>query len=69
MKFCALVIVGILIVLGLTSCTKSESSKDHHVILISIDGFPAWLWNDESLQHMGAETDAFGSSTGTLSGI
>jgi predicted AlkP superfamily pyrophosphatase or phosphodiesterase len=23
--------------------------KDHHVILISIDGFPAWLWNDESL--------------------
>lgn len=26
------------------------NSKDHHVILISIDGFPAWLWNDESLQ-------------------
>lgn len=23
--------------------------KDHHVILISLDGFPAWLWNDESL--------------------
>lgn len=23
--------------------------KDRHVILISIDGFPAWLWNDESL--------------------
>mgnify|MGYP002378199456 CR=1 FL=1 len=24
--------------------------KDQHVILISIDGFPAWMWNDESLQ-------------------
>ncbi|HEY1048168.1 MAG TPA: alkaline phosphatase family protein, partial [Prosthecobacter sp.] len=26
------------------------NNKEHHVILISIDGFPAWLWNDESLQ-------------------
>lgn len=34
----------------LSSCSKSGGSKDHHVILISIDGFPAWLWNDESLQ-------------------
>jgi predicted AlkP superfamily pyrophosphatase or phosphodiesterase len=25
-------------------------NKDHHVILISIDGFPAWLWKDEALQ-------------------
>ncbi|MCB1277276.1 alkaline phosphatase family protein [Prosthecobacter sp.] len=52
MKFCALLILGIIIVRGLTSCSKSspESNKDHHVILISIDGFPAWLWNDESLQ-------------------
>ena len=24
-------------------------AKDHHVILISLDGFPAWLWSDESL--------------------
>lgn len=24
-------------------------AKDRHVVLISIDGFPAWLWNDESL--------------------
>ncbi len=24
--------------------------KDQHVILISIDGFPAWIWKDESLQ-------------------
>lgn len=52
MKFCALLILGIIIVRGLTSCSKSnpESNKDHHVILISLDGFPAWLWNDESLQ-------------------
>lgn len=49
MKFCVLLVLGIISVLGLTSCSKS-SNKDHHVILISIDGFPAWLWNDESLQ-------------------
>ena len=24
--------------------------KNQHVILISLDGFPAWMWNDESLQ-------------------
>lgn len=29
---------------------RKGDAKDHHVILISIDGFPAWLWNDESLQ-------------------
>ena len=23
--------------------------KDRHVILISIDGFPAWMWRDPSL--------------------
>jgi len=49
MKFCALLVLGILIVLGLTSCSKS-GNKDHHVILISLDGFPAWMWNDPSLQ-------------------
>lgn len=27
-----------------------EKKGDHHVILISLDGFPAWMWNDESLQ-------------------
>jgi len=25
------------------------SNADRHVILISLDGFPAWLWHDESL--------------------
>lgn len=29
---------------------RKVDAKEHHVILISIDGFPAWLWNDESLQ-------------------
>ena len=24
--------------------------KDRHVILVSIDGFPAWLWKDPSLE-------------------
>ncbi len=39
--------------LALALCAASFSyaapDKDQHVILISIDGFPAWLWNDESL--------------------
>ena len=29
---------------------RAEPAKDRHVILISIDGFPAYLWNDPSLQ-------------------
>ncbi len=33
----------------LSTCSK-PAPQDHHVILISIDGFPAWLWNDETLQ-------------------
>ncbi len=49
MKFSALLALGIVIVNGLTACSKS-SSKEHHVILISLDGFPAWMWNDPSLQ-------------------
>ena len=32
-----------------TSVTFAAPIKDQHVVLISIDGFPAWLWNDESL--------------------
>ncbi|MBX7207794.1 MAG: alkaline phosphatase family protein [Verrucomicrobiaceae bacterium] len=27
----------------------AKPDKANHVILISLDGFPAWLWNDESL--------------------
>lgn len=29
---------------------QKAKKSDQHVILISLDGFPAWLWNDESLQ-------------------
>ena len=53
MKFCFLLVLSIIIVRTLTSCSKSPSTsspKDQHVILISLDGFPAWLWNDEYLQ-------------------
>ena len=33
----------------IASPAPAAPDKNHHVILISIDGFPAWLWNDESL--------------------
>jgi predicted AlkP superfamily pyrophosphatase or phosphodiesterase len=49
MNFRALPFRSVLFAVGLISCSKSDN-KDHHVILISIDGFPAWLWNDPSLQ-------------------
>jgi predicted AlkP superfamily pyrophosphatase or phosphodiesterase len=40
----------IVLVLAFTTLLSfAAPSKDQHVILISIDGFPAWLWNDESL--------------------
>jgi len=37
------------ITLSVTAAFAVPPAKDQHVILISIDGFPAWLWNDESL--------------------
>ncbi|MES2599104.1 MAG: alkaline phosphatase family protein, partial [Verrucomicrobiota bacterium] len=41
----------ILIAACLTASALAQTpNKDHHVILISIDGFPAWLWKDEALQ-------------------
>lgn len=33
-----------------SSLSLAEPAKDRHVILISIDGFPAYLWNDPTLQ-------------------
>lgn len=33
-----------------TSALAQAPNKDHHVILISLDGFPAWQWKDEALQ-------------------
>ena len=45
-------LVLFLLSLLLTSLTlaHAEPRKDRHVILISIDGFPAYLWNDPTLQ-------------------
>lgn len=44
----------VLFLVVLFACVPVRSSaapdKNQHVILISIDGFPAWMWNDESLQ-------------------
>lgn len=33
-----------------SSLSLAEPAKDRHVILVSIDGFPAYLWNDPTLQ-------------------
>ena len=33
----------------ITAPLCAQPDKNNHVILISLDGFPAWLWNDESL--------------------
>lgn len=45
--------IFLLIALSLTAVFETLSaqpvSKDQHVILISIDGFPAWLWKDPAL--------------------
>lgn len=38
------------LLLSATSHVGAAPAKDQHVILISLDGFPAWMWNDESLQ-------------------
>lgn len=37
------------LVLACASVAIAEPAKDKHVILISIDGFPAYLWNDPTL--------------------
>lgn len=34
---------------AVSTAFAAQPDKNHHVILISLDGFPAWLWNDESL--------------------
>lgn len=38
------------LILGVSAVPAATPPKDQHVILISIDGFPASLWRDESLQ-------------------
>jgi predicted AlkP superfamily pyrophosphatase or phosphodiesterase len=31
------------------SCVAQAANKDQHVVLISLDGFPAWMWSDPAL--------------------
>jgi predicted AlkP superfamily pyrophosphatase or phosphodiesterase len=42
-----LILISSLLLASLS--VHAAPDKNQHVILISIDGFPAWLWNDESL--------------------
>jgi len=45
-----LVLPVLTLLLSCLSLAHAEPAKDRHVILISIDGFPAYLWNDPTLQ-------------------
>lgn len=38
-----------LLFLGLAASTLCAANKDRHVVLVTIDGFPAYLWRDESI--------------------
>ena len=35
--------------LGMTSAANAQAARDRHVVVISIDGFPAFSWNDPLL--------------------
>jgi predicted AlkP superfamily pyrophosphatase or phosphodiesterase len=37
------------LLLSLPTQSRAEPAKDQHVILVSIDGFPAYLWHDPTL--------------------
>lgn len=37
------------LLLSLPTLSRAEPAKDQHVILVSIDGFPAYLWHDPTL--------------------
>lgn len=37
------------LLISLSTPTRAEPAKDNHVILVSIDGFPAYLWHDPTL--------------------
>lgn len=37
------------LLLSLPTLSRGEPAKDQHVILVSIDGFPAYLWHDPTL--------------------
>ena len=37
------------LLLSLPTLSRADPAKDQHVILVSIDGFPAYLWHDPTL--------------------
>lgn len=37
------------LLLSLPTLSRAEPAKDQHIILVSIDGFPAYLWHDPTL--------------------
>lgn len=43
-------LVALFVFATLATAVRAEPDKDRHFILVSIDGFPAYLWNDPSLQ-------------------
>jgi predicted AlkP superfamily pyrophosphatase or phosphodiesterase len=59
------------------SAVLSAADKDQHIILISIDGFPAWMWKDPSLPvptlrklaSEGAQTEAMTVSNPSITWI
>ncbi|RYD69623.1 MAG: alkaline phosphatase family protein, partial [Verrucomicrobiaceae bacterium] len=49
MKLRILPLLALLLSLILPARAESIPARDRVVVLISIDGFPAWLWKDPSL--------------------
>lgn len=43
-----MILRSLLLAFGLTTALGA-ADKDQHVVLISLDGFPAWMWKDPSL--------------------
>lgn len=39
----------LIILLCFVSCVLQAADKNQHIVLISLDGFPAWLWKDPAL--------------------
>ena len=33
----------------LLSAGLAAANRDHHVVLVSLDGFPAYLWKDQTI--------------------
>ncbi len=41
--------VLLFVAFALTSATQAAPAKDQHVIVITVDGFPHWIWEDSKL--------------------